>query len=122
MLGKSLDILDLEGQVRDVGAHIDGAAGVELANLDFFLAPWRLEKDQLRAPRRGVAAGLLQAEDIAIKGGRFLQIGDSIAGMEESLHHFCFGFSGSALSVGVGAWALPIAHKFKIQNQNPIFR
>jgi len=68
VLREGLQIFYLEGQVGDVVADLDLAAAVELANLDLLLAARRLEENEVRAARRGMAAGQFEPEDVAIEG------------------------------------------------------
>jgi hypothetical protein len=46
-----------------------------------------LEKNQLGAPSAFAAAGFLKSEDIAVEGHGFVEVDDTIAGVEKSFDH-----------------------------------
>ena len=72
------EIIHLEGEMGHVRPDDYGSALIELAELDFFIAFRRSQKNKLRTAARGVAASLLQSEDVLVKCDRFFQIGHAI--------------------------------------------
>jgi len=74
-------VVHFEGKMRQVRPHHHRSALVELAELNFFFAGWRFQKNKLRAATRNVAANLLQAEDVFIERDRLLQIGHAVTSM-----------------------------------------
>ena len=72
------EIIHLEGEMSQVRPDDYGSALIELAELDFFIAFRRSQKNKLRTAARGVAASLLQSEDVLVKCDRFFQIGHAI--------------------------------------------
>src|SRR5260221_11792465 len=86
-LCEGIEVVHLEPEMGQVGLHHHRPALGIVANLDHLLAPRRLEKDERRAARRGMARDLLQAEDIAIKGGGFFEIVHPVTGMKQPCNH-----------------------------------
>src|ERR1041384_98228 len=54
-----LQVVDFEGEMSQIRSNDHGAALVEFAQLNFFVAVRRLEKDKLRTAAGGVAPNLL---------------------------------------------------------------
>jgi hypothetical protein len=69
--GKGIDVIHLEREVGEVRPDDHGAARVVFADFDQFLALGRLEEDELGAAPGGEAVGLLEAEDLLVKGTVF---------------------------------------------------
>src|SRR3954471_4101155 len=80
---EGLEVVDLEREMGQVRSNDDRAALVELADLDFFLASWRLEENELRTAPGSVPAGFLQPEDVSIKRDGFFQIGYAVPRVEK---------------------------------------
>ena len=87
LLGKGLQIGDFKGKVGQIGAHLHGAAGIILADLDEFLAPGGLEKDELRSASAFAAAHLLQTQHISVEADSLLKVVNAVAGMKELCDH-----------------------------------
>ena len=87
LLGKALKIRDLESQMGQIGPYHNRAAGVVLADLDFFVAFGGLKKDQLGTASALTSTNFLQAKDITVKGDRFFEVLNAIASVEESGDH-----------------------------------
>ncbi len=87
MSGESFDIFDLEAEVGQIRTDLHRSAFVELANLDFLLAVWSLEKYQLRSARTFRAACYFKTEYVTVKADCLLEIRDAVAGVEELLDH-----------------------------------
>lgn len=87
MFCKSLQILDFKCEVGEIGSDLNGAAGVVFADFDQLLASRSFEKDKLGPPSARDAPDFFQAENIFVKGNRFLQIGNPVAGVEELFYH-----------------------------------
>ena len=86
--GEGLDVIDLESEVGEIGADLDGAALVKLANLDQLLAAGSLEENQLGTASAGQAADLLKAEHVFVEVDGFLKIGHAITRVEEFFDHW----------------------------------
>ena len=80
-------IVDREGQVHQVGLHLHRGAVRQLAQLDFLVAVGRLQKRELRAARRGVAADDLQTQGLLVKLHGALEIVHPHAGVQEFFDH-----------------------------------
>lgn len=87
MLGEGLQVVDFEGKVRQIVAHLDGSATVILAYLDEFLAFGRLEKDQFGPAGALMTLHLLEAEDVLVERQGSIEIGDAVAGVKKFADH-----------------------------------
>jgi hypothetical protein len=83
MFGKFVEACDFKGEVREVGLDFYGFTFWEMANLDFFVAFWRFEKNEFRAARRFVPANFFEAENLAIKFHRAFEIVHAIARVQQ---------------------------------------
>ena len=100
--GEGVEIVHLEGEMREVRADDDRAARVELAKLDEFLAARRFQKNEPGAAGRSAAAHLFEAEHVAVEGHGPVEVGDAVAGVKEALNHrekFRFQISGFGFSL-----------------------
>ena len=87
VFGEGLHVLNLEGEMGEVGTDLNGAAFIEFANLDLLLTARGLEENQLRTPAAGGAFDFLEAKNLGIKVHGFLQISHAVAGVEELFYH-----------------------------------
>ena len=88
LMGETFDIVDFEGQMREIRTDDDWTAFIELTDFDFFLAVRRLEENQLRAAAGGMASRFLQAEDVSVERDRFFEVGHAITSVEKLLYHY----------------------------------
>ncbi len=58
-----------------------------MANLDLLLAARHLEKGKRRTARRGVPRNFLEAQDVRVKRGGFIQVVDPVTGVEKFSNH-----------------------------------
>jgi hypothetical protein len=82
-----LDVIDLEGEMRQVRSDHHRTAFVEFAKLDFYIASRRFQEDKLRTAARGMAANFFQTEYIPIERNRLFQVRHAIACMQKLLDH-----------------------------------
>src|SRR5215472_6338643 len=87
MLGERIQIVYFECEMRDVVSDADRTAAVKFANLDLFFAPWRLEKDELRASWRFRPVNLFQSKHVLIERDCLFQVRYPVAGVQEFLNH-----------------------------------
>jgi len=87
VLRERIQIIHFKGKMGQIGPNNYRPAFVKFANLNFLITTGRLEKYELRPTTRGLAADLLEPEDIFIEGDRFLQIVHAIARVQEFLDH-----------------------------------
>ena len=67
MAGKGVEIVHLEGEMRQIRTDLHRAALIELADLDHLLAARRFEENQFRTARRSVPLHFLETEHILVK-------------------------------------------------------
>jgi hypothetical protein len=87
MGGKQVQILHLEGEMRQVRPDYYRPGGWVTADFDEFLALWRLEKHQLGTPGGAVSGDLLEAKDPPVKIDGALKVFNAVTGVEESGDH-----------------------------------
>jgi hypothetical protein len=87
VLGEGFDVIHFEGEVSEVGAEGDGAAGGEATDFEEFLAIGRFEEDEFGSSGRAVAADFSQAKDFGVKPDGFFEIVDAVAGVKEFFDH-----------------------------------
>src|SRR5262245_58391216 len=79
VFGEFVQVVDLKSQVRKVRTDNNRAAPVEFAYLNFLIAAWCFQKDEVRAAPGSVAANLLKAENVLVERNRLLQVVYAIA-------------------------------------------
>ena len=87
VFGEGFQIVDFKGEVREIGADLNGAALVELANFDERFAAGGLEEDEVRPAPAHAAADFFETEDVCVERNCAFEIGNSIARMEELRDH-----------------------------------
>src|SRR4051794_25457017 len=85
--GERFKVVHLESEMSQVRPYHYRTALVELADLNFLVAPWRLEENQLRAAPGSVPARLFQSKNITVKCHGPVQIRDAIPRVQKLFDH-----------------------------------
>jgi len=79
VFGELVQIVDFKCEMRQIGTDDNRAAPVEFAYLNFLIAAWCFQEDELRSTPRGVATNFLETEDVLVKRNGLLQVVYAIA-------------------------------------------
>src|SRR5205809_5633018 len=84
---KLVQIIHFECEMRQIGTNLHRTALIKFAKLDFLVATWCFQEDELRSAARCVSSNLFESENILIKRNRFLQVMYAIARVQQFLDH-----------------------------------
>jgi len=79
MFGELVQIVDFECDMREIGADDNRAAPIEFAYLNFLLAAWCFQENELGPASGSMATHLLQSENILVERNGLFQVVYAIA-------------------------------------------
>lgn len=87
VFGEGFEVFYLKGEVGEVGAYGDRAAGRIVGDFDEFFAFGCFEENEFGAARGFVTSDFLKPEDVFVEGDGFLQVFDAVSGVQKFGNH-----------------------------------
>ena len=98
-----IETVHLKREMSQIGLDLHRSAAGEVADLNFLVALWRFQEDQLGTSRGFMSADFVQTENLAIKRKGLFEIVDSVSRVQE-LSNECHGREIRKLSVMAQSW------------------